>query len=125
MKCQLFASPFQVVCIKAIPEFMRIVIFIADDFLINSSTQNLSRNEYTNGRWRLTKNESELDLFERIGGKLSDLLLKVTMRKLLSSSGAYENIELSSEELESKMKVERKDYYHNLKSYCLSLRDVT
>ena len=125
MKCQLFASLFQVVCIKAIPEFMRIVIFIADDFLINSSTQNLSRNEYTNGRWRLTKNESELDLFERIGGKLSDLLLKVTMRKLLSSSGAYENVKLTSEELESKMKVERKDYYHNLKSYCLSLRYVT
>ena len=98
------------------------MLVIADDFLISSSTQNLTRNEYTNGRWRLTKNESELDLFERIGGKLSDLLLKVTMRKLLSSSGAYEYIKLSSDKLESKMQVERKDYYHNLKSYCLSLR---
>ena len=101
---------------------MRIVIFIADGYFISSSTQNLTRSEYINGRWRLTNNESELDLFERIGGNLSDLLLKVTMRKLLSSSGAYEYIKLSSDKLESKMQVERKDYYHNLKSYCLSLR---
>ena len=92
--------------------------------MINSTTQNLTRNEYTNGRWRLTKYESELDLYERLGEKLSDLLLEVSMRKLLDSTGAYETIKFSSEKIESKMIVERKDYYFNLKTYCLSLRYV-
>ena len=99
------------------------VLVLADDKLLISSTyQNLTRDEYKNGRWRLTKNESEYELYERLGEKLSDLLVKVSMRKLLSSNGAYETLYLSSEKIDSNFKVERKDYYFNLKTYCLSLR---
>ena len=90
--------------------------------MISSPTQNLTRDEYKTGRWRLTKNESELELYERIGDKLSDLLTEVSLRKLLSSSGAYETMRISSNNIESIMRVERKDYYFNLKTYCLSLR---
>ena len=98
-------------------------IFIADNsFLISSPTQNLTRDEYKNGRWRLTNNESELELYERIGDKLTDLLKEISLRKLLSSTGAYETMRISSNNIESKMRVERKDYYFNLKTYCLSLR---
>ena len=97
---------------------------IADNkYLISSPDQNLTRDEYTlNGKWRVTKNESELDLYDRLGDKLSDLISYISVRKLLSSSGAYENIKFFYADIESKMRVERKDYYYNLKTYCLSPR---
>ena len=85
----------------------------------------LTLDEYKKGTWRV-ENYTEEKLFERVTPKLSDLLRQVLVKKSLSSVGDdYEKVRVSvdDESFEQHgIKITRKDYYKNLKTFCLSLR---
>ena len=80
---------------------------------------------YKNGVWNFD-NTTEEELFEAITPKLSDLISEITFNKLKSNVGDnYEKIRVSvsnSTEMERSIKVNRKDYYAFLKTYCLTYR---
>ena len=77
------------------------------------------------GKWR-TETFTEEELYDLVSPNLSDLVDVIKIRKLLSPIGdAYSMIEvpIEAESLQnSGIMIIRKDYYYNLKTYCLLLR---
>ena len=77
------------------------------------------------GRWR-TETFTEEQLYDLVSPNLSDLVDVIKIRKLLSPIGdAYNTIEVPIESgtlQNSGIMIIRKDYYYNLKTYCLLLR---
>ena len=77
------------------------------------------------GRWRTDKFIEE-ELYDLVSPNLSDLVDVIKIRKLLSPIGdAYSMIEVPIEAgtlQNSGIMIIRKDYYYNLKTYCILLR---
>ena len=77
------------------------------------------------GKWR-TDTFTEEELYDLVSPNLSDLVDVIKIRKLLSPIGdAYNTIEVPIESgtlQNSGIMIIRKDYYYNLKTYCILLR---
>ena len=89
-------------------------------------THNLTLENYRNGTWK-SDNLGEDDLFDLLGPKITDLIREIKVKKTNTSQGdKYTDIQF---EIKNKTSFEdhgieiiRKDYYKNLKAYCISFR---
>ena len=89
---------------------------------------NLTLQDYRNGNWSID-NVGEDELFNQIAPNITDLIREISVKKTNDSEGdRYINITVKiyneSSFEDHGIELERKDYYHHLKTYCISFRCV-
>ena len=85
---------------------------------------NLTLESYRNGTWKIY-NLGEDELFNQLAPKITDLIREIKVKKTNNSQGdKYIDIQFEIKNETSfgdyGIEIHRKDYYKNLKAYCIS-----
>ena len=89
---------------------------------------NLTLQDYRNGNWSID-NVGEDELFNQLAPNITDLIREISVKKTNNSEGdEYIDIKVKIHNETSfedhGIEIRRKDYYKNLKAYCISFRCV-
>ena len=95
---------------------------------MNQEFHNLTKIDYRDGKWKID-NIGEDELFNLLAPNITDLIREMEVKNTTSSEGdEYKKIiirvnnETNFED--HGIEIKRKDYYHHLKTYCISFQYV-